>query len=111
MNIDKFGHHVHKRLRLPKLFDSDKFLKLENGEFDLHLVRLKGVKSPSAVDDAVNKQYVDNLLNDYHTNLDLTAELHKLKTDIINLMRIKFYIKEEVDLAIANSKLKVAKNE
>lgn len=113
MNVDKFGHHVHKRLRRSEpYFDPEQVLvRSENGEFDLHSARLRGLKNPSTADDAANKQYVDNLLNDYYTKLDIIAELHKVKTDIINLIRIKFYMKEEVDKAIAESKSKVIENE
>lgn len=64
MNIDKFGHHVHKRLRRSEIFDNDNVLsKSENGEFNLRLVRLRGIKSPSSADDAANKEYVDRLIS------------------------------------------------
>lgn len=64
MNIDKFGHHVHKRLRRSYSFDPDDVLtKTENGEFDLRYVRLTGVKYPLDKYDVVNKEYVDNLIN------------------------------------------------
>lgn len=83
MNVDKFGHHVHKRLRVPELIDSDKVLKLENGEFNLRLAKLKGVKSPSATDEAVNKEYVDKLITGFCTRLELANELKKVRSEIL----------------------------
>lgn len=82
MNVDKFGHHVHKRLRLP-IDLSDKNLRREDdGDFNLKLTRLKGVKSPSFPDDAVNKQYVDQKLTDFYTKQSIDAELKNIKSQI-----------------------------
>lgn len=84
MNIDKFGHHVHKRLRIAESFVNfdDTLRKSENGEFDLHFSRLKGVKSPVSNDDAVNKEYVDQLTKVIQTNL-ANIILHLRKIDLV----------------------------
>lgn len=63
MNVDKFGHHIHKRMRFSELleFNENALLKSESGDFDLKKSRLRGVRSPVDTDDAVNKDYVDQL--------------------------------------------------
>lgn len=67
MNIDKFGHHVHKRLRLDQSLVADitqkALIKSPAGDFDLHSTTLKGVRWPTAPDDVVNKDYVDKTLH------------------------------------------------
>lgn len=94
MNVDKFGHHVHKRLRKSITSDSEKILKTENGEFDLHSTRLKGVKLPLASDDVVNKEYVDSLTKQFCTSDDLGVGLQKIKTDILIL--VKKYVEVKI---------------
>ena len=61
MNVDKFGHHIHKRMRLSELleFNNNALLKSESGDFDMKAVRLRGIRSPVEADDAVNKEYID----------------------------------------------------
>lgn len=74
MNIDKFGHHVHKRMRLSELFDFNEkaLIKSDNGDFDVKTLRLRGIRSPKEADDAANKDYVD------HLNANTIKELNKL---------------------------------
>lgn len=74
MNIDKFGHHVHKRMRLSELFEFNEnaLIKSESGEFDLKSSRLGGIRSPIEPDDAVNKSYVDQI------NANTLKEVNKL---------------------------------
>lgn len=96
MNIDKFGHHVHKRLRVPESQDLNKWFQYVNGEFDLHLTRLKGIKSPTTADDAVNKEYVDTLLKRFCTREEIAAELQKVKKDILLLLKQQLETKQEV---------------
>lgn len=63
MNVDKFGHFIHKRLRLSDLFEfnDNALIKSESGHFDLKSTRLRGIRSPVDGDDAVNKDYVDRI--------------------------------------------------
>lgn len=106
MNIDKFGHHVHKRLRLPEVCElNDKtLLRTENGDFDLKSSRLKGVANPLSSDDAVNKQYIDELIQKYYekTNIDSLLEtIYSRIRQIMNQLKLNFYTKREID-AILN---------
>lgn len=115
MNVDKFGHNVHKRLRFSELleFNENALLKSESGDFDLNKSRLRGIRSPVESDDAVNKDYVDRLCD--HTIKDLNKLIGLLRAQIIKDAQItvqttlkakipevlvqledKFYNKEEV---------------
>lgn len=55
MKIDKFGHHVHKRLRLVEYINTlnDTLVKTDKGHYDLKLSKLKGLTSPNEADEAV----------------------------------------------------------
>lgn len=122
MNVDKFGHYIHKRLRLSELFEcyDNVLTKSENGEFDLKSSRLRGIRLPLESDEAVNKDYVDN----FHDNI--VKELNKLngklrlqtRTDMQNFVQAaiktkmlevqthleeKFYTKPEIDKLLKKS--------
>lgn len=88
MNVDKFGHHVHKKLCLSELVDFTEncLVKSESGEFNLQSSRLSGVKLPVAFDDVVNKEYVDKMIVNYFTKKDITAMMDSIKTDFTNKM-------------------------
>lgn len=89
MNIDKFGHHVHKRLRYSNNI---------TGEINLQS-RLKGLKRPTAADEAVNKEYVDHIVKSYITKQDLYAEIQKLNTAIESVLlqcNQKYFTKAEI---------------
>lgn len=89
MNIDKFGHHVHKRLRVSELFDFDDLVKkTETGEVDLKSSYLKGLPSPKSRDHAVNKEYVDNLINNLDKNIVLDKYL-KFENKTLDLQYAK----------------------
>lgn len=85
MNIDKFGHHIHKRLRLSELFDiADSSLrKTPNGEYNLNFTKLKGVKPPTEDDEVVNKEYLDHRLELFYSKQDIDIILEKIKKDIL----------------------------
>lgn len=103
MNIDKFGHHVHKRLRFAQnIFNCDDTLKKsEDGDFDLRLSRLKGIKSPLSSDDAVNKDYVDNINKSIQTNLaNILLRLRRIDS-VLSQIDEKFYTKEEINKIIS----------
>lgn len=95
MNIDKFGHYIHKRMRLTELFEcnGNALTKTENGEFDLKAATLRGVRTPVEPDDAVNKVYVDQLIT------KITKDLHKamllmqarIMDDVQNTLKAKIY--------------------
>lgn len=86
MNIDKFGHHVHKRMRV---LDPVEFTPLakalyqnEVGDYDLKQRRLKGLKLAVDGDEAVSKEYL-NLNNSlYCKKEDFLAEIRSIKTEI-----------------------------
>lgn len=89
MNIDKFGHHVHKRLRVSELFDFDDIVKkTETGEVDFKSSYLKGIPLPKSRDHAVNKEYVDNLINNLNHNMVLDKYL-KLENKTLDLQYAK----------------------
>lgn len=83
MNVDKFGHYIHKRMRLSELFEFNEnaLLKSENGDFDLKTSRLRGIRSPVEADDAVNKDYVDQL--NANTLKEVNYLIGKLRSQII----------------------------
>lgn len=88
MNVDKFGHHVHKRLR----FSSEKIdgqlvlVRFENGDYDFHTANLKGVKTPIDSNDAVNKEYVDRELEKYCTLQQMQREISNLRASLLLLL-------------------------
>lgn len=99
MNIDKFGHHVHKRLRFAESFvNCDETLrKSDGGDFDLHFARLKGLKSPVSNDDAVNKEYVDHLNKVTQNNLaNVLLRLRHIDS-VLKTIEEKIFTKEDVN--------------
>lgn len=90
MNIDKFGHHVHKRMRVSdpvELIPLNKVLfRNESGDYDLKSSRLKGLKLAVSADEAVNKEYVDQNNNLYCRKEDILLELTSIKSQI-NLLQ------------------------
>lgn len=86
MSIDKFGHHVHKRMRI----------SVDGYGSNLPL---KVFKSPEASDDAVNKMYVDKITESLVTKQDLSAEVRNIKKELDSLLlkiRQKYYLKSEI---------------
>lgn len=73
MNIDKFGHHIHKRLRVSEIlnFEDRALLKKDSGEYDLQSSTLKGVKQPQFADEAVNKEYLDELIKNLKQDINI----------------------------------------
>lgn len=107
MNIDKFGHHVHKRLRLSEVseFKNKALLRSDNGDYDLQSSRLKGVADPSSPDDAANKQYVDRLARNIYDKKHLDSLFEIINSQIIqifNQLRINFYTKEDIEGILNN---------
>lgn len=108
MNVDKFGHHVHKRLRLSEFTEilTDTLVRSDAGDFDLKSSRLKGVVIPEKDDEAVNKEYVDKSVQDLQNEMkniqsNVRNFLHGLeKMTTINLSKM-FYTKQEIDNMIA----------
>lgn len=116
MNVDKFGHYIHKRLRLSELLElnDNALTKSENGNFDLKTSRLKGLSFPLEADEAVSKGYVDQsreklvvelngvLANrrpkilaeaQNKTEITIKAEISKVLTHLEN----NFYSKADID--------------
>lgn len=108
MNVDKFGHYIHKRMRLSELFDcyDNVLTKSDSGEFDLKASRLRGIRSPIEADDAANKDYVDHSQDNmkkeinkligqlqHYVQLDIKAKI----SDVLSHLEDKFYTKSEID--------------
>lgn len=116
MNIDKFGHHVHKRLRVCEFFELENktLLRSDNGDFDLQSSRLKGVADPSLPNDAVNKHYVDQLVQNTFEKKKLDSMFENINSQIeiinsqiqqlANQLKINFYTKWEINNFLSNSK-------
>lgn len=102
MNIDKFGHHVHKRLRFAQNFTNceEVLKKSENGDFDLRLSRLTGLKSPLSSEDAVNKEYIDGINKTIQSNLaSILLRLRRIDS-VLKQIDEKFYTKQDIDKII-----------
>lgn len=104
MNIDKFGHHIHKRLRLPE------FINTDTGDFDLKLSRLKGLQFPENDDEAVNKGYVDKSAEELRLELkkihnDIKKDLQNLEKLTSEKLRTLYYTKVDINrILTANNK-------
>lgn len=116
MNIDKFGHHIHKRMRLLDLIDfkDNALIRSEAGDYDLKSARLKGLKPPIDMGDAVNKKYVDyhnnasfehfaNIINKFQTEMtvyiknNLESSLKAMSSELLPQLENFFYTKQEID--------------
>lgn len=107
MNVDKFGHHVHKRLRLTEYFEkyNDALHKSEEGYFDLKSTKLRGLPVPTYKDEAVSKQYVDKSLEgfcnrkDFETRLrsEIKSQLKHFKEELYKALTASYYTKPEID--------------
>lgn len=85
MNIDKFGHHVHKRLRMSTVHDPiNKGLLLNDaGQYDLkQQSRLIGLQKPLTPDEAVNKDYVDQNSKLFCNKHDIFDEIKSIKSQL-----------------------------
>lgn len=86
MNVDKFGHHVHKRLRLSEPIDpnilSKVLIQSSLGEYDLKRNRLKGLVLPLTSDEAVCKEYVDQNNKLLCKKKDILNELNSIKSNL-----------------------------
>lgn len=87
MNIDKFGHHVHKRLRFSELLDfkENALMKSITGNYDLQSSRLTGVAEPLTSSDVVNKKYVDDKILTLCTKKEMHDLIKTIKADIAHL--------------------------
>lgn len=80
MNVNKFGHHVHKKLKM----DSS---ALEN-IFDAQHKIIKHVGTPIDPNDCATKLYVDKFLDGLYIRLKTVEEtLLQLKSEINSLKR------------------------
>lgn len=112
MNVDKFGHHVHKRLRVLDFFDiyNEALIKSDSGDFDLKQKRLRGLKNPVFEDEAVNKQFLDFTLKQYYTKKEFdsrvktTVESHlkQFKEKLHEALFASYYTKPEIDQMLAS---------
>lgn len=112
MNIDKFGNHVHKRLRLSEYIDTldNTLVKSETGDYDLKSSKLKGVSSPENDDEAVNKAYVDEAVQQLRhemkkNNSEVKIYLNNLEKLTSERLSTLFYSKSEIDNLIESYKV------
>lgn len=87
MNLDKFGHHGHKRLRYSSETPKKALVESEIGVYDLQSKRLKGVRLPVSPDDIVNKEYVDKCLSQFYTKQELKHVIEILRKEIIETVK------------------------
>jgi hypothetical protein len=102
MNVDKFGHHVHKRLRVSDIseFNHKALLRTENGDFDLQSARLKGVEFPVSPKDAVNKQYFHQFIKNLYERKTLDSLFETINNQIKHILlqlKLNFYTSKEID--------------
>lgn len=107
MNLDKFGHHVHKRQRLSEYLETfnDTIIKSDTGQYDLKSSKLKGLLSPSEDDEAVNKAYVDKIVEELRNeiktlNSNVKQYLKSLEIATSDRLNKTFYSKTEIDRLI-----------
>lgn len=104
MNVDKFGHHVHKRQRITNCsFLVDQALtKSEEGDFNLHSSRLKGTRLPVSPDEVANKQYVDHINTAIQSNLANIILTLKRNESRIREIEEKLILKEDLQKIITD---------
>lgn len=100
--MDKFGHHIHKQLRSLDFLDfySRILLKTDKGDFDLHSTKLTGITSPLNAEDAVNKDYVDKIVQSFVNKQDVHIALELMKKEItstVDKLKAEYYTKDEVN--------------
>lgn len=82
MNVNKFGHHIHKRQKMRS--------SSLNNIFDAEYKIIKHIRAPVDPNDCATKEYVDNITNGFlkkfKTLDDLTAllniEINSLKKNL-----------------------------
>lgn len=87
MNIDKFGHHVHKRVRSIEpsyLFDKT-LVEASNTETGLKLHSLKILQTPNSNDDAINKKYLDAIVVNFYTKQEIDKQVEVIKSQLFAL--------------------------
>lgn len=69
MNVDKFGHHVHKRQRLNEIIRIESALKrTDDNNLSVENRRLQNLNSPQESNDAATKEYTDKAISEYCIN-------------------------------------------
>lgn len=114
MNVDKFGHHVHKRLRVSDYFNAfnDALIKSESGCYDLKQNRLRGLPVPVSEDEAVNKEFVDFLLKKYCTKNEFDIKvktavdsyINQFKENLFEALSKSYYTRSEIDRILSRKK-------
>lgn len=91
MNVDKFGHHIHKRMRFSDFFDlSNKtIIKTPDGDYNLQTSRLKGVLDPIEADEVASKAYVDKISDNYCTKHEAEILIGKCRYQILKVIDMK----------------------
>lgn len=104
MNVDKFGHHVHKRQRISNssFLDDRALTKSEEGDFNLHSSRLKGTRLPVSPDEVANKQYVDHINTVIQSNLSNIILTLKRNDSRIKEIEEKLILKEDLQKIITD---------
>lgn len=111
MNVDKFGHHVHKRLRVSEYLDTynGALIKSETGYYDLKQNRLRGLSVPVSDDEAVNKEFVDYTLKKYYTKNEFDIKvkaavdsyINQFKERLFDTLSKSYYTRSEIDYLLS----------
>lgn len=83
MSVDKFGRSTNKFQRVivgPAGPPGNGFKRTENGDFDIEGKRLRNIKSPTTPDEAVNKAYIDDKLENKEKILRDYIDIQNLNT-------------------------------
>lgn len=107
MNVDKFGQHVHKRLRASNYFDvhNDALIKSETGYYDLKQNRLRGLPVAVSEDEAVNKEFVEYTLKKYYTKNEFDIKvktavdsyINQFQERLLEALSKSYYTRSEID--------------
>lgn len=84
MNVDKFGHHIHKNKSFKHgVISTDCVLDITNdGQLDAKDKLIKNVQLPKDIQDCATKGYVDEFSHEFLRRLQLLeetfSEFHKI---------------------------------
>lgn len=65
MNVDKFGHHIHKRQRFTDIEQNCALKNIGDLNLSVQYKRLKHLKNPIDLYDAATKEYTDLAIADF----------------------------------------------
>lgn len=69
MNVDKFGHHINKKIKFNNIYINGCIKLDQRGNFDVENKKISNLQQPSENNDATTKLYVDTLMNHYSNKI------------------------------------------